>query len=117
MEIGNPDEPINVTTSKLKVYGLVSAHEVLVTVDQFPDYVFDEKYCLQDLDSVAQYVKTYKHLPGVKSAKEVEEKGKVELGALQLKTLEKLEELYLYVIEMNEKIKVLEAENKNLRKQ
>jgi hypothetical protein len=110
---GNVVTPSN--NSKLAVYGLISANEVLVTLEDFPDYVFEEDYCMDELDDVAEYIKENKHLPGVVSAKEVKEKGGFELGAVQLMTLEKLEELYLYVIQLNERIKLLEQENTLLK--
>lgn len=64
---------------------------------------------------IAEYIKENKHLPGVVSAKEVKEKGGFELGAVQMMTLEKLEELYLHVIQLSERIKALEQENALLK--
>ncbi|MCB0588566.1 MAG: hypothetical protein KDD06_24955, partial [Phaeodactylibacter sp.] len=58
------------------------------------------------------------HLPGIPSAQEVEARGGVDVGEMQRKTLEKVEELTLYLIELkkeNEELKerllVLEREN------
>lgn len=110
---GNAVTPANDT--KLAVYGLLSAQEVRVMLTDFPDYVFEEDYCLDELDDVADYIKENKHLPGVVSAKDVHEKGGFELGAVQLMTLEKLEELYLHVIQLNERIKALESILDNVR--
>lgn len=51
-----------------------------------------------------------KHLPGIPTAKEVEENGGVELGKMNVKLLEKVEELTLYVIQ-------LKKENDQIKKQ
>jgi hypothetical protein len=101
--------------TKLAVYGLISANEVLVKVDDFPDYVFEDDYCLEDIESVAEYIEVNKHLPGVKSRTEVLNQGGVELGDMQIAAMEKIEELYLYVIQLNERIKALERENEALK--
>jgi hypothetical protein len=110
-----PENTPKPTQTKLAVYGLITAKEVMVKLTDFPDYVFEEEYCLEELDDVADFIKTNKHLPGVVPAQEVKEKGGFELGAVQLMTMEKLEELYLYVIQMNERIKLLEQENTLLK--
>jgi hypothetical protein len=55
-------------------------------------------------------VKDQKHLPGIPSAKEVTLEGGISVGDFQKKLLEKMEELYLYIFELNK-------ENKDLRKQ
>jgi uncharacterized coiled-coil protein SlyX len=63
---------------------------------------------------VEQFVRTNKHLPGIPSAAQVEEKG-LSMGEMQNKLLQKVEELTLYIIEQqkqidqqNEKIRLLE---------
>ena len=42
------------------------------------------------------------------SADEIQEKGHIDMTKLTLNTLEKLEELYLYVIELENRVKELE---------
>ena len=64
-----------------------------------PDYVFDEEYGLKSLAEVEAYIKANSHLPNIPSAKEVETNGQ-DVGAMQLKLLEKIEELTLYMIEL-----------------
>ena len=49
------------------------------------------------------------------SACEVEENGGFELGALSLQSLEKIEEIYLLLIEMDKRLKTLEEENAELK--
>ena len=65
----------------------------------FPDYVFDSGYQLMPLADVQAYIQANGHLPNVPTAKEVETNGQ-DLGLIQQKLLEKIEELTLYVIEL-----------------
>jgi hypothetical protein len=56
------------------------------------------------------------HLPGLPSASEIEGAGGVEVGNIQVKMLEKIEELTLYVIRLNDQLANLKAENAELRR-
>ncbi|MDX1906112.1 MAG: hypothetical protein SF053_03700 [Bacteroidia bacterium] len=79
------------------------------------DYVFAPGYDLMPLPEVAAYIGTEGHLPGIPSAAEVETAGGVELSDMTLRQMEKIEELYLHVIALNERIEALEAENTRLK--
>ena len=70
----------------------------------WPDYVFGSDYSLMSLKELEQYVNTHRHLPNVPSAKEIEEKGDVDLGAMNAILLEKVEELTRYVIDLQNQI-------------
>lgn len=65
------------------------------------DYVFAEDYELKTVEEVAAFVKENKHLPNIPSAQEINEQG-FDLGQMDAKLLEKIEELTLYVIQLNE---------------
>ena len=71
------------------------------------DKVFEEGYQLRSLGEVSSYIKTEGHLPGIPSAAEVVREG-VDVGQMQAKLLEKVEELTLYIIQLESKVKVLE---------
>lgn len=94
-------------TDNVKVFGTLFANEVLVTLDIPPDYVFEKDYNLKSLDEVEKYIDENKHLSGIPSAKEIKSDG-FNLGDMQAKLLEKIEELTLYMIE-------LKKENKELK--
>lgn len=94
--------------------GKVFAREVEVTLATFPDYVFESEYPLLSLDALRNYIFEKKHLPNIPSACEIEEKG-IGLGELSLKQMEKIEELTLYLLQLDERLKALEAENKALK--
>ena len=63
----------------------------------FPDYVFSKDYQLKSLPELEAFIKENGHLPNVPTAKEVETNGQ-DLGLIQQKLLEKIEELTLYAI-------------------
>jgi len=85
-----------------------------VTQTGWADYVFDAGYQLPSLKEVEEFIKTNKHLPGVASAKEVEEKG-VDVGNNQAVLLKKVEELTLYMIDLKKEIDELKSENETLK--
>jgi hypothetical protein len=95
---------------KVKGNGKVYAREFLVTLENpFPDYVFEENYKLRSIEEVAEYIKQHKHLPGIISAKQLEDDNKIAIGELQRQMLEKIEEMMLYIIELKNENKQLKA--------
>ncbi len=63
------------------------------------------------LAEVEKFIKENGHLSNIPSASEVEKDG-VKLGEMNAKFLEKIEELTLYVIQLNKELKQLREENK-----
>lgn len=99
----------NINTSyRLWVEGAIRTRQVTVDQSAWPDYVFKPTYRLPSLDSVAAYIKAHGHLSGIPTAQEVAEKG-VNLGENQAAMVKKIEELTLYNIQLEEKLKALEA--------
>ncbi len=92
---------------QVKANGDVHARRITTTINNFPDYVFDKNYPLMPLKELKNFVEKHKHLPNVPSAKQVEQNG-VELGELNKVLLEKIEELTLYILQLEERIKQLE---------
>lgn len=96
----------------LAVNGQINATAVQVKLTDgsgcFPDYVFNKEYKLLSLGEVERYINANKHLPDVPSAEEVEAEG-MDLAKMNNILLRKVEELTLHMIEMEKKIKVLEA--------
>jgi hypothetical protein len=98
--------------SKLTVAGKIHAQEVKVTATAGgADFVFKNTYNLPKLQDVEQFIKNNKHLPEIASAKEMEENG-LFLAEMNIKLLQKIEELTLYTIQQEKRIKILEIENK-----
>jgi hypothetical protein len=98
---------------KLDVVGTIRAHEVIVNLDKQADYVFAPTYNLRPLAEVEQFVKANSHLPEIPSAKEVAQNG-VNIGDMQNKLLQKVEELTLYVIELKKENEQMKKENSQL---
>ncbi|HEX2617245.1 MAG TPA: SprB repeat-containing protein, partial [Flavobacteriales bacterium] len=76
----------------LYVEGGVATRDVLVKTGDWPDYVFTDAHYLMSLGELRNYVHANHHLPGIPSAGELEEEGGVELGDMQRKLLQVLEE-------------------------
>jgi len=96
----------------LDVNGTVRANAVKVCLFGTCDFVFEKKYCLMPLKELEQFIQRNKHLPDIASAKEMETKDGVNIGDLESKLLQKIEELTLYIIEDHKKIEELEREIK-----
>ncbi len=102
------------TDCKLTVAGDIHSRDVQVSVDAGADFVFAKEYDLKPLSELAIYIAAHKHLPEVASADEMKKKG-MELGLMNLKLLQKVEELTLYMIDMNKKMDTMQLENKALK--
>ncbi len=113
--IQNGNLGIGTTTPKnlLDVKGTIHAQEVKVDMNNWSDFVFHPSYQLKPLTEVEKFIKANGHLQDIPSATEVEQNG-VNVGEMQKKLLQKVEELTLYTIEQNKK---LEEQNKKLEKQ
>ena len=98
---------------KLSVTGKIICEEVKVKLSAaWPDYVFDENHQLLPIDKLSDFIKSNKHLPNIPAAAEIEKNG-MELGDMQKKMMEKIEELTLYIIQQEKRIKQLESKQTN----
>ncbi|NQX43178.1 hypothetical protein SAMN05421820_11593 [Pedobacter steynii] len=97
---GNVGIGTNVPKERLSVNGNIRAREVKVESGNWPDYVFKKDYNVLSLNEIENHIQEKGHLPGIPSAKEVKEKG-LDLGEMNAKLLEKIEELTLYLIKEN----------------
>jgi hypothetical protein len=95
---------------KLSVNGSIQAKEVRVETG-WADYVFEKDYKLTPLEDVEKYIKAHKHLPSMASAEEIQKNG-LAVGEAQTKMMEKIEELTLYVIDLQKQIAALKAEKR-----
>src|SRR5690606_32432308 len=82
--------------------------EIKVTTTPTADFVFEEDYKIPSLETVEVFIKLYKHLPEIASAEEMEKNG-VNIGEFQIKLLQKIEELTLYTIRQEKKLKEFET--------
>ena len=99
----------------LSVDGKIAAEELRIEFSQnWPDYVFADNYNLKTLEEVENHIKEEKHLPGIPSANDIAENGLM-VGDMQKNMMEKIEELTLYMIEMNKELKELKTENEAMK--
>lgn len=101
----------------LTVNGKIGAREIKVSIQNpWPDYVFAKNYNLKTLEGVETYINKNKHLPNIPSAEELkkEELG-LNIAEMQGLQMEKIEEIYLYLIELNKQVKELKRENELLK--
>lgn len=95
---------------RLSVKGKVHAEEVVVELmSDWPDYVFSSDYNLPELDNVKKYIESNGHLPDFPSADIISNEG-ISLAEMNALLLKKIEELTLYIINQDERIKKLENE-------
>lgn len=86
-----------------KIYGT----GLNLTIPLFADYVFAEDYELMPLNKLEKFIKKHKHLPNMPSEKELVSKG-MDVVNMQVLQTEKIEELTLYIIQQEKRIKELE---------
>jgi hypothetical protein len=103
------DGNVAIGTTDAKGYKLAVNGEAIFTrakvklQGNWPDYVFGNGYRLPSLKEVEAYIKQHQHLPDVPSEKEVAENG-LDLGGNQAILLKKIEELTLYMIDVNKRL-------------
>ena len=100
------------TSSILKQFkvtgnGEVYARRYTTTLTNIPDYVFKEGYNLMPLNDLKTFINTQQHLPNIPSENEFQKEG-VDLGELNRLLLEKVEELTLYILQLEERISKIE---------
>jgi hypothetical protein len=101
-------------SDKLVVDGNIKAKKLIITQTGWADYVFKPNYNLMSLDSLNHFIKEKQHLPGISDEKAIIKEGN-DLGNTQVLLLKKIEELTLYIIQLNNKIEKQSKEIKQLQ--
>jgi len=95
---------------RMSVEGKVLATDfTTLAVANWPDYVFEKNYQLAPLSEIRKYIAEHKHLPNIPAAAEMEKNG-IQLGEMSRKLMEKVEELTLYVLQLQEQIDELKKQ-------
>ena len=81
----------------------------------WPDYVFNKDYVLPSLQDVEKYIEKNKHLENVPSAAEIEKNG-LNLAKMDEVLLKKVEELTLYVIQLQKEVEALKQQAEKNKK-
>lgn len=88
----------------LTVDGKIMCEELKVQLSEdWPDYVFEEDHSMPSISELKSFVKINKHLPGIPTAAEMKENG-ISVSEMQSKMMQKIEELSLYIIELQGQI-------------
>ncbi len=103
--VGIGIEPSATTTNKLEVQGNTAVMgtitcnclKVTTTILPWPDYVLNKGFKARSLDETANFIKKNGHLPGIPSAKDIENNG-VNIAEMQEKMLKTIEEMTLQMI-------------------
>ena len=98
----------------LDANGSVRANEVVVNT-MGADFVFEENYKLPSLLDVESFIKQHKHLPDIAPAAEMEKNG-LSLGEMDIKLLQKMKEMTLYMIELKKDMEGMKTENEDLKR-
>ncbi|MNF80203.1 hypothetical protein D3C85_742640 [compost metagenome] len=100
---GNIGIGTTVPDAKLAVNGTIHSKEVKVDMSGWPDYVFKKEYNLPTLAEVEKHIKEKGHLENIPSEEEAIKNG-INLGEMNAKLLQKIEEMTLYMIDMKKEI-------------
>lgn len=89
--------------SLLSVAGDITAREVKVTVNAGADHVFDKDYPLRSLEEVESFITINRHLPEIEPASKMRSEG-ISVAEMNIKLLQKIEELTLHLIEKEKEL-------------
>ncbi|MBL7900742.1 MAG: hypothetical protein JNK73_01995 [Bacteroidia bacterium] len=92
---------------KLMSNGFVFCKELQVVTQIYPDYVFSKDYKLLPLEEVEKFIVQNNRLPGFENADYYIENG-IKTSEMFVKQQEKIEELTLYIIELEKRLQKLE---------
>ena len=98
----------------LDVKGTIHSQEVKVDMLDWSDFVFKKEYKLPTLEEVENHIIQKGHLENIPSEEEVVKNG-INLGEMNAKLLQKIEELTLYLIQQNKQIEKQNKEMEELR--
>ena len=105
----------NTSAYTLYVQGGILTEELRVRTG-WADYVFEKSYELMSLTDLEAYIANNGHLPNVPSASTVEAQG-IEFGEITRIQQEKIEELTLYIIDLQKQLNTLQQQVEDLSKQ
>ena len=98
------------------VHGVLTDSVRVMLSSDWADFVFDDSYTLMPLEKLGVFIQNNKHLPGIPSATEVAANG-IELGEMNAKLLQKIEELTLYALQQQKKNEEQQNKNEELQQQ
>jgi hypothetical protein len=101
--------------NSLDVNGKIRAKDIKVDASNWADLVFAPSFHLKPLSEVERYINLNGHLENIPSAQEAKEG--VDVGEMQAKLLQKIEELTLYLIQKDKQLEDQQKMLNNLQKE
>lgn len=92
-------------------HGTLRATKIKINTKWWSDFVFEPDYQLRSIGEVSMYIKENGHLPDMPSESEVIAGGQ-DLSDIQALQQQKIEELTLYIIQLQEQIDALKSNSK-----
>lgn len=115
LRIGTISDPYS-GAYRVVVDGAILTEEVRVQNSTlWPDYVFNSDYDLKSLGEIEQFIEQNHHLPNIPPAATIEKDG-IAIGDMQIRMMEKIEELTLHLIRQQKEIEALKIKIKSLEK-
>jgi hypothetical protein len=111
LRIGSQAADAQYSSYKLSVDGDIICRRVVVQTTNWADFVFEPDYKLTSMQDVNAYIQKNRHLPGMPSTAEVTNTGIDAAEMLKLQQ-QKIEELTLYLIDLQKQIDVLKQQLK-----
>jgi hypothetical protein len=102
--------------NKLDVKGAIHSQEVKVDMSGWSDFVFKKGYNLPTLEEVEKHIAEKGHLENIPSEEDVLKNG-INLGEMNAKLLQKIEELTLYMIDQEKRNNLQSQEIDLLKKE
>lgn len=115
MDNGNVGIGVLNPNNRLDVNGTIHSKEVKVDMLGWSDFVFKKEYNLPTLEEVEKHIAEKGHLENIPSEEEVLKNG-INVGEMNAKLLQKIEELTLYMIEMKKENERVKDENVLMKK-
>ena len=107
VSIGTATTSLNNVNYSLVINGKILTKGVRAQINDWADFVFDKNYKLIELAELEKFIIKNRHLPSIPTEKEVLKEG-IALEEINKLLLQKVEELTLYLIAQNKRIKLLE---------
>lgn len=102
--------------AQLQDDGLFRTRSLRVDLAVWADDVFEKSYDLMSLKALKRFIADKGHLPNVPSANHIERNG-LDVGDMQRIQMEKIEELTLHLIEMDERMSSMQNQLTDLKKE
>ena len=102
----------NIDEDVFRIYnsGYIEAKKMKLSYTIWADHVFEDEYKLLSIGQLEKFIEENGHLPNVPDTKNVLKNG-VDVGEMDAILLEKIEELSLYIIDLQKQIEALKNAN------